>query len=73
MKTTAQRLSCRPGFAALNRPAHLTRVRRLNEIDDMTANARAPLPGTTDIDEFMAFIETRPKARRPTCVGEQSN
>ena len=27
----------------------------------MTVNAPAPAPGTMDVDEFMAFLETRPK------------
>jgi Uma2 family endonuclease len=33
----------------------------LKEIDEMTANAPAPLSGTMDVDQFMAFMETRPK------------
>jgi Uma2 family endonuclease len=35
--------------------------RGLKEIDDMNVNAPAPLSGTMDVDEFMAFMETRPK------------
>jgi hypothetical protein len=31
------------------------------EIREMTVNASAPLSGTMDVDEFMAFMETRPK------------
>jgi Uma2 family endonuclease len=30
-------------------------------MNEMTANASAPLSGTMDVDEFMAFMETRPK------------
>jgi Uma2 family endonuclease len=41
--------------------AQLVINRRLKEIDDMTVNAAAPLSGTMDVDEFMAFMETRPK------------
>jgi hypothetical protein len=33
----------------------------LKEIDDMNVNAPASLSGTMDVDEFMAFMETRPK------------
>jgi Uma2 family endonuclease len=33
----------------------------LKENDDMNVNAPAPLSGTMDVDEFMAFMETRPK------------
>jgi Uma2 family endonuclease len=33
----------------------------LEEIDGMTINTPAPLSGTMDVDEFMAFMETRPK------------
>jgi Uma2 family endonuclease len=36
-------------------------MKGLKEIDDMTVNAPAPLSGTMDIEEFMAFMETRPK------------
>jgi Uma2 family endonuclease len=30
-------------------------------MNEMTVNASAPLSGTMDVDEFMAFMETRPK------------
>jgi Uma2 family endonuclease len=30
-------------------------------MNEMTVNAPAPLSGTMDVDEFMAFMETRPK------------
>ena len=30
------------------------------EIREMTANAPAALSGSMDVDEFMAFVETRP-------------
>lgn len=30
----------------------------------MTVNAPAPLPGTMDVDEFMAFLQTRPDGER---------
>jgi hypothetical protein len=30
-------------------------------MNDMTVNAPASLFGTMDVDEFMAFMETRPK------------
>jgi Uma2 family endonuclease len=30
-------------------------------IDDMAVNAPAPFPGTMGVEEFMAFMETRPK------------
>src|SRR5712691_1664549 len=33
----------------------------LKEMNDMTVNAPSPLSGTMDVDEFMAFMETRPK------------
>jgi Uma2 family endonuclease len=33
----------------------------LKEINDMTVNTPAPRSGTMDVDEFMAFMETRPK------------
>jgi Uma2 family endonuclease len=33
----------------------------LKEIEDMNTNAPAALSGTMDVDEFMAFMETRPK------------
>src|SRR5712691_13085461 len=33
----------------------------LKEMNDMTVNAPTSLSGTMDVDEFMAFLETRPK------------
>src|SRR6202043_335768 len=33
----------------------------VKETCDMTVNAPAPLSGSMDVDEFMAFLETRPK------------
>jgi Uma2 family endonuclease len=50
------------GFASLNPPCAATKeFGGEKEIDDMSVNAPAPLSGTMDIDEFMAFMETRPK------------
>jgi len=34
---------------------------RVKEMRDMTVNSPAPLSGNMDVDEFMAFLETRPK------------
>jgi len=31
------------------------------ELRNMTVNARAPSSGSMDVDEFMAFMATRPK------------
>ncbi len=39
-----------------------SRLRKgLMEMNEMAVNAPAPLSGTMDVDEFMAFMETRPK------------
>jgi Uma2 family endonuclease len=49
-------------FATHNPPCAATKeFGGEKEIDDMSVNAPAPLSGTMDIDEFMAFMETRPK------------
>ena len=36
-------------------------LKEMNEMNDMTVNAPASLSGTMDVNEFIAFSETRPK------------
>jgi Uma2 family endonuclease len=43
--------------------------RGLKEIDDMNVSAPASLSGTMNLDEFMAFLETRPEGEHWELIG----
>jgi Uma2 family endonuclease len=43
--------------------------RGLKEMNEMTVNAPASLSGTMNVDQFMAFMETRPKGEHWDLIG----